>query len=85
MVSAGLPEDISKGYMGSVAKAVARYPRCKAKLPFEKVSDVFRDLFGMKLTPQALVGFDRKAAETTKPLYEILEEKARWSKSIKCR
>lgn len=82
MVSARLPEDISKGYIGSGAKAVAQYLRYKAKLPFEKVSDVFRDLFGMELTPQALVGFDRKTAETAKPLYEILEEKARWSKSI---
>lgn len=82
IICARLPEDIPKGYVGSTAKAVAQYLRYQAKLPFEEVSKIFQDLFGMEITPQALVGFDKKAAEAAKPLYEILEKKARWSKSI---
>ncbi len=81
-ISARLSQDIAKGYVGPVARAVAGYLRYGVKIPFEKVSGVFRNLFGMELTPQALVGIDKKTAETAKPLYEILEEKARWSKSI---
>lgn len=62
--------------------AVAQYLRYQAKLPFDKVAKIFQDLFGLQITPQALVGFDKKTASQAEPLYEILEEKARWSKSI---
>ncbi len=82
VVSARVSEDIPKGYFGPTAKAVAQYLRYQAKLPFDKVSKIFKDLFGGEITPQALVGFDKKAASQAEPLYKILEEKARWSRSI---
>jgi len=82
IIYARVAEDIPKGYIGSTARAVAQYLRYQAKLPFEKISKIFKDLFGMQITPQALVGFEKKTAEAGKPLYEILEEKVRWSKSI---
>ncbi|GFP20261.1 hypothetical protein HKBW3S03_01763, partial [Candidatus Hakubella thermalkaliphila] len=71
-----------KGYFGPAAMAVAQYLRYQAKLPFDKVSKIFKDLFGMEITQQALVGFDKKTAHQAEPLYKMLEEKARWSKSI---
>ncbi|GFP24527.1 hypothetical protein HKBW3S09_01994, partial [Candidatus Hakubella thermalkaliphila] len=73
---------IPKGYFGPAAMAVAQYLRYQAKLPFDKVSKIFKDLFGMEITQQALVGFDKKTAHQAEPLYKMLEEKARWSKSI---
>ena len=82
VVCARLPEDMPKGYFGPTAMAVAQYLRYQAKLPFDKVSKICKDLFGMEITSTALVGFDKKAASQAEPLYKILEEKARWSKSI---
>lgn len=79
LFSTRLPEDIPKGFIGPVARAVAGYLHYSLRIPFEVVAQIFEGLFGMPITPQALVGFDKKLAEEGRPLYELIEDMARYS------
>lgn len=71
-----------KGYVGPVAVAVAGYLRYTVKMPFEAVRKILGGLWGLDLTPGALVGFDKKLAETGRPLYEQLADMVQYSAGI---
>ena len=74
-----LPEDIPNGHIGPVARAIAGYLRYAIKIPFASVTKIFKSLWGLDITAQALVGFDKKLAEKGRPLYELIEQMVRYS------
>ena len=43
---------------------------------------VFTGVFGLSITPAALIGFDRKLAETGRPLYDEIGKWVRYSTSV---
>lgn len=71
-----------KGYIGPVAVAVAGYLRYVVKMPFEAVRKILGGLWGLPITPAALVGFEKKLAAAGSPLYEQIAEMVRYSTGI---
>lgn len=65
--------------IGPLAKATAMYLRYHIVIPYRKVEEILRDLFGLSCVPASLVGFDRKAAKMGKAIYEDLRDKIRTS------
>jgi len=76
------PEDLPKVYIGPVARALAGYLHYVAKVPWEAIRNVFTGVFGLPITPAALIGFDRKLAETGRPLYDEIGKWVRYSTSV---
>lgn len=68
--------------IGPLAKATAMYLRYHIVIPYRKVEEILRDLFGLSCVPASLVGFDRKAAKMGKAIYEDLREKIRASEIV---
>jgi hypothetical protein len=75
-------EDLPKVYIGPVARALAGYLHYVAKVPWEAVRKIFTGVFGLSITPAALIGFDRKLAETGRPLYDEIGKWVRYSTSV---
>jgi hypothetical protein len=71
-----------KGYIGPVAIAVAGYLRYMIKIPFDGVRKILGGLWGLDLTPAALVGFDKKLAAAGRPYYEQIADMVRFSTGI---
>ncbi|MCG2660306.1 MAG: IS66 family transposase [Kiritimatiellae bacterium] len=71
-----------KGYIGPVAVAVAGYLRYVVKMPFEAVRKILSGLWGLPITPAALVGFEKKLAVAGSPLYEQIADMVRFSTGI---
>ena len=71
-----------KGYIGPVAVAVAGYLRYMIKIPFDGVRKILSGLWGLDLTPAALVGFDKKLAAAGRPCYEQIADMVRFSTGI---
>jgi hypothetical protein len=51
-------------------------------MPYRKVTEVFRDLFGLEFVGASAVGFDRQAVAKGTAIYEDLREKIRASAVI---
>lgn len=68
--------------IGPVAKATAMYLRYEIGIPYRKVVEIFKILFGLSYVPASLVGFDKKAAKMGEPIYADLREKIRESKMV---
>lgn len=62
------------GYIGPVAVAVAGYLRYVVKMPFEAVRKILAGLWGLEITPAALVGFEKQLAATGRPFYEQIAD-----------
>jgi hypothetical protein len=73
------PDEILHAPIGPVAKATAMYLRYEVGIPYRKVVEIFRVLFGLSYVPASLVGFDQKAAKMGTGLYEDPREKIRAS------
>jgi len=71
-----------KGYIGPVAVAVAGYLRYMIKIPFDGVRKILSGLWGLDITPAALVGFDKKLAAAGRPCYEQIADMVRFSTGI---
>ena len=71
-----------KGYVGPVAVAAAGYLRYVVKMPFEGVRKILSGLWGLPITPSALVGFEKNLAGAGRPLYEQLGDTVRYSAAI---
>lgn len=65
--------------IGPVAKSTASFLRYRIGISYRNVQELFAVLFGMKLVPASLVGFDRQAVRRGRPLYDDLREKVRAS------
>jgi hypothetical protein len=79
LVVQAAPDEILHAPIGPVAKAAAMYLRYDVCIPYRKVVEIFRVLFGLSYVPASLVGFDQKAAKMGTGLYEDLREKIRVS------
>jgi len=73
------PDEILHAPIGPVAKAVAIYLRYQICIPFRKVVEIFKVLFGFSYVPASLVGFDQKAVTRGENIYQDLREKIRTS------
>ena len=72
-------DEILNSHIGPVAKAAAIYLRYDVCIPYRKVEEIFRVLFGLSYVPASLVGFDRKAAKMGENIYADIREKIRAS------
>lgn len=72
-------DEILQAPIGPVAKATAMYLRYEIGIPYRKVAELFKALFGLSFVPASLVGFDQKAAKLGEPIYADLREKLRMS------
>jgi transposase len=66
-------EEIPNAYIGPTARALAATLRYEIRVPYRQVETLFRDVFGLKLTPGALVGFDHHLASRGRPWYDLLK------------
>ncbi len=73
------PDEILHAPIGPVAKATAMYLRYEVGIPYRKVLEIFRVLFGLSSVPASLVGFDQKAVRMGERIYQDLREKLRAS------
>ena len=78
-VAGAAADEILHAPIGPVAKAAAMYLRYDVCIPYRKVVEIFRVLFGLSYVPASLVGFDRKAAKLGENIYADLREKIRAS------
>jgi transposase len=78
VVQAG-PGELLNAPIGPVAKSVAIYLRYRMGIPYRKIAELFREVFGLKFVPASTLGFDRKAAARGVPIYEDLRQKIRAS------
>jgi transposase len=62
------------GYLGPVAVAVAGFLRYVVKMPFESVRKIFAGLWGLEITPPAIVGFEKELAANGRPFYEQIAD-----------
>jgi hypothetical protein len=79
LVVQAAPDEILHAPIGPVAKAAAIYLRYEACIPYRKVVEIFRVLFGLSTVPASLVGFDQKAVKMGEGIYADLREKLRAS------
>ncbi len=76
------PDEILHAPIGPVAKATAIYLRYGIGIPYRKVVEIFKVLFGLSYVPATLVGFDHRAAKMGEPIYVDLREKIRESEIV---
>jgi hypothetical protein len=62
------------GYLGPVAVAVAGFLRYVVKMPFESVRKIFAGLWGLDITPPAIVGFEKELAANGRLFYEQIAD-----------
>jgi hypothetical protein len=71
------PGEMPGAYIGPAAKATAVYLRYLLNVPERKISQFFRDFFGLRFVPASACGFERQAVRRGLPLYEDLRQKIR--------
>ena len=76
------PDEILHAPIGPVAKATAMYLRYEVSIPYRKVVEILRVLFGLSSVPASLVGFDQKAVRMGEGIYQDLREKLRASQIV---
>jgi len=74
--------EIPNAYIGPVARALAATLRYETRVPYRRVEALFREVFGLRLTPGALVGFDHKFTSRGRPWYELLKNHVKNSPHI---
>lgn len=80
VVSKKSDNEISKSYIGPVARAVGSHIRFGIGVPFDKVNKIFKDLFELELSPASLVDFETKLAHNGEPIYQQIKQIIRQSK-----
>ena len=71
------PGELLGSYIGPAAKATALYLRYELQVSDRKISQFFRDFFGLKFVPASAYGFERQAVRRGQPLYADLLDKLR--------
>jgi len=82
ITAAPAPGEIPHSFIGPIARATAGFLRYQMKIPFRQVKAIFSDLFGLQISPGALVGWDQDLGQRGRPFYEMLREKVRFSDHI---
>jgi hypothetical protein len=62
------------GYLGPVPVALAGFMRYVIKIPFAAVRKIFAGVWGLDITPPAIVGFEKELAKTGRPFYEQIAD-----------
>lgn len=62
------------GYLGPVPVALAGFMRYVIKIPFAAVRKIFAGVWGIDITPSAIVGFEKELARTGRPFYEQIAD-----------
>jgi hypothetical protein len=62
------------GYLGPVPVALAGFMRYVIKIPFASVRKIFAGVWGLDITPPAIVGFEKELAKTGRPFYEQIAD-----------
>lgn len=75
-------DELLNASIGPIAKSTAIYLRYRIGMPYRKVQEVFKDLFGLHFVAASAVGFDRQAATKGTAIYEDLREKIKASAVI---
>lgn len=73
--------EIPNVHIGPVARAIAAYLRYQIKISYDDVQRIFQ-VFGLKLSPAAFVGFDNKIFQKGLPLYETIKKMLPYSDSV---
>ena len=74
--------EIPKAPIGPVAKAVAGFLRYQTKISYDDIQRILQNLFGLEITPGAIVGFDNKIYQKGLSLYEALKKMLPYTSSI---
>ena len=74
--------EIPKAPIGPVAKAVAGFLRYQTKISYDDIQRILQNLFGLEITPGAIVGFDNKIYQKGLSLYESLKKMLPYTPSI---
>ena len=82
VVSAVGENEIPKAPIGPVAKAIAGFLRYQTKISYDDIQHILQNLFGLEITPGAIVGFDNKIYQKGFPLYEALKKMLPYTSSI---
>ena len=62
------------GYLGPVPLALAGFMRYVIKIPFASVRKIFAGVWGLDITPTAIVGFEKELAKTGRPFYKQIAD-----------
>jgi hypothetical protein len=81
-VAQSAADEILNAPIGPVAKATAMYLRYEIGIPYRKVRELFKILFGLSFVPASLVGFDQKAVKMGDLIYKDIGEKIRTSEVV---
>lgn len=79
VVSVKGDSEIPKSYIGPIARAIGSHIRFGIGVPFDKVNRIFKDLFGLELSPASLVDFETKLAQNGEPIYQQIKQIIRQS------
>ncbi|MDO9463707.1 MAG: IS66 family transposase [bacterium] len=82
VVSGVAENEIPKAPIGPVAKAVAGFLRYQTKISYDDIQHILQNLFGLEITPGAIVGFDNKIYRKGLSLYEALKKMLPYTSSI---
>jgi hypothetical protein len=74
-------QEVKRGYLGSNARAIALNLRYMG-LSFRKIKQIFADVFGLDITPSAILGFEQEVAEKGRPFYEHIKQEIQVSEVI---
>jgi len=74
--------EIPKAPIGPVAKAIASFLRHEIKISYDDIQRILHGLFGLPISPGAIVGFDNKIYQKGLPLYEALKKMLPYTHSI---
>ncbi len=74
IVSGCSENEIPKASIGPVAKAIASFLRYEIKISYDDIQRILQNVFGLKITSGAIVGFDNKVYQKGLPLYETLKK-----------
>lgn len=65
--------ELPGSYIGPVAKSVAGFMHYQMKVPYRKISRLFRELFHLEFNPSSSPGFDRQIRVRGDPVYELMK------------
>lgn len=82
IVSGYAENELPKAPIGHVSKSIASFLRYEIKISYDDIARIFNNLFGLKITPAAIVGFDNKIHKSGLSLYNGLKNLLPYTSNI---
>lgn len=82
IVSTYSQNEIPKAPLGPIAKSVASYLHHHIKISYDDIQKIFSNLFGLRLSPASLVGFDNKIYQKGLAIYGGLKKLLPYTSNI---